>query len=86
MAVKTLFALLVSLLLTMSLCLNIAFLIPMPRDVYLFVGFVGGFLTWGGFISWVYCQSSIKSTLKTALPVFVVSAVINITFYTGVLA
>jgi hypothetical protein len=83
---KTFVGIIVSMFLNMSLFLNVAYLVPLPRDVYLFIGFVGGFLLWGAILSYFYCQSSIKKALKYCLPLLLFSATINGLFYTEVLS
>lgn len=82
---KTLIGLIVSLLLMMSLFLNFAYLVPLPKDVYLFIGFVGGFLLWAGIMTYFYCQTTVRAPLKYCLLVFLGSGAINSLFYTGVL-
>ncbi|MCC2607447.1 hypothetical protein [Planctobacterium marinum] len=83
---KTIVGIILSLVLSMSLFLNIAYLVPFPRDVYLFIGFVGGFLLWGGLFTVFYCYSSIKRPLLYCLITLAISATINGLFYTGVWA
>ena len=86
MWVKTLLGLVVSLILNMNLFLNVAYLFPMPRDVYLLIGFVGGFLLWGCLFTWFYSHSSIKKPLKFYIPLTIGSGMINSMFFMGVLS
>lgn len=83
---KTIFGFLLSMLLTMSLVLNFAYLAPIARDMYLFIGFVSFFLIWAGLMSYYYCCDNMKQAAKASLPTLLVSVVVNTLFYTGVLA
>lgn len=82
---KTLIGLFLGLLLAMSIFLNIGYLIPMPRDILLFSGYVGIFLAWAGFMTWFYSAESLKKPMKIALPLFFGSVGINSLFYLGVI-
>lgn len=83
---KTLIGTLVSMLVTMSLILNLAYLLPVAIDVYLFVAFISFFLVWAGLLSYFYSLDKITQGLKICVPVLVLSAALNGAFYTGVFA
>lgn len=77
---KTILGLLMSLLLTMTLMLNIAYTFPISRDIYLLIGFIGGTLVWGGIMTYFYCANTIKPILWSVI-IFLISAAINALFY-----
>lgn len=82
---KTIVGLLASMFISMSLTINMAYLLPVPIDVSLFIGFVSFFLLWGGWLSYFYSLDKVKQGVKTCVPVFMISMAINAVFYTGVL-
>lgn len=80
---RTFIALFLGLLLNVSFMLNLAYMTPLPRDIYLLIGFVGGFLLWGGIATYYYCVESIKLPLIKGLIVLAASAGINSLFALG---
>lgn len=82
---KTLVGLVVSLLLNMSFMLNIAHIIPMPRDIYLLIGFVGGILLWGGIMTVFYCADNLKRPMLYCGPLLLGSIGVNSLFYLGMI-
>lgn len=81
---KTFAGFFVGLLLYVTLTLNMAFLLPIPRDVYMLIGFVGGFVLWAGIAAYFYSVSSLKKPLLVSAGVLVVSGGINALFITEV--
>lgn len=81
---KTILGLLMSWLLTMTLMLNMAYLFPIGRDLYLLIGFVGSTMVWGGIMAYFYCTNTTKPILWSLVP-FLVSAALNALFYLQVL-
>lgn len=82
---KTLVGLFVSMFVSMSLTINMAYILPVAIDVSLFTGFISFFLLWGGFLSYFYSLDKVKQGLKTCLPLLLISIGINAVFYTGVI-
>ncbi|AFJ02945.1 hypothetical protein Q7C_1804 [Methylophaga frappieri] len=82
---KTLIGFVVSLVLNLSLMVNIAYLLPLSRQVYLLIGFVGGILLWAAIMTVFYCHDRLAQPLKYCLPLLVVSAAVNALFVTGIL-
>lgn len=83
MWLKTLVAVPGSLLLSLSLMINLAYLPAVPRDVYLFVGFVGGILVWAALLTMCYCVDGLRRPLLWGGPLVLVSLVVNSVFITG---
>lgn len=81
---RTLLALLLAFLLNVSLMLNLAYLVPMPRDIYLLIGFVGGFLLWAGFATYYYSVDALKKPVIKGLSLLAVSAGVNAVFALGI--
>jgi len=79
---KSLVGLLLGFLLSMSLFLNIGFIAPLPRDVFLIIAVIGGFTVWSALISWFYCVQSIKKPTLLCLGALLITAAINAYFYT----
>lgn len=84
MWIRTLVALILGLLLNVSLMLNLAYLVPLPRDMYLLIGFIGGFLLWAGFATYYYSVASLKAPVVKGLLLLVVSSGVNSLFALGV--
>lgn len=61
--------------------LNVAYSLPIDRDIYLLIGFIGGVLLWAGIMSYFYCANTLKP-IAISFAVFIVSAAINTLFYT----
>ena len=80
---KTLVSFFLGFFCSVSLCINIGFAIPIPRDVFLFFSVLGGFSGWVVLISWFYCVQSIKKPGVICLIIFSLSAAINAWFYMG---
>lgn len=78
---KTLVGLLLGFLLTMSLFMNIGFIAPLSRDVFLLIAVIGGFTLWSALISWFYCVQSLKKPALICLVGFLATAMINAWFY-----
>ena len=78
---KTLVGLLLGFLLTMSLFMNIGFIAPLSRDVFLLIAVIGGFTLWSALISWFYCVQSLKKPALIWLVGFLATAMINAWFY-----
>ena len=74
---KSILGLLLGFLLSMSLAINLGFLLPIPRDVFLLIAVLGGFSFWAGIISWFHCVTSVKRPSLISLLVFVLSALLN---------
>lgn len=86
MWLKTLLGFFVSLFLSLSLMLNTAYLLPMHREVYLLLGFVGGILLWGAIMTVFYCSSHIGRLMWFWGPLLLISLSINGAFMLGVFA
>ena len=80
---KTLVSVILGFFCSVSLCINIGFTVPIPRDVFLFFSVVAGFIGWAAIISWFFCVQSIKKPAIICLIIFSLSAVINAWFYIG---
>lgn len=80
---KTLLGFVVSLLLNISLLFNIDYLTPIPTEVFLLIGFIGGFILWASIMSYFYCAPSVKKPMLYCTPLLIVSASINTFFYLG---
>ena len=61
----------------MSLAMNVGFLLPIARDVFLLVAVLGGFTFWSGMISWFYCVQSVKRPAIISVVLFALSALLN---------
>jgi spore maturation protein SpmA len=81
---KTLVGFVVSLLLSLSLMLNVAYLIPLHREVYLLLGFVGGILLWAGMMTVFYCVERVGKVMRVCGPLLVGSVAVNALFVAGV--
>ena len=81
---KTLVGFFISLLLNMSLMLNIAHTLPIPRQIYLLTAFVGGIFVWAGIMTVFYCADNIKRPMLYCGPLLLVSAGVNALFILGV--
>lgn len=82
---KTLLGFMISLLLNTCLMLNLAYLTPLPRDVYLLLAFVGGILLWAGIMTVFYCTNKLQRTMLYCIFLLFVSAGINVMFYLGMI-
>ncbi|WP_085297364.1 hypothetical protein [Cognaticolwellia mytili] len=78
---KTFIGLFLGFFLSMSLFMNIGFIVPLAKDVFLFIAVIGGFTVWSALISWFYCVQSIKRPALICLASFLVTALINAWFY-----
>ncbi|WP_297809152.1 hypothetical protein [uncultured Methylophaga sp.] len=86
MWLKTLLGFFVSLSLSLSLMLNTAYLLPLPREVYLLLGFVGGIVLWGVIMTMFYCASGVGRLMWYCGTLLVISLAINGAFMLGVFA
>lgn len=77
---KSISAFIWGLVLSISLMLNINYLIPLPVDVSLLVGLLSAFVLWGGVMVYCFSRNTVKQASITCLKIFVVSASIN-TFF-----
>ncbi|PAJ76226.1 hypothetical protein CJF42_00590 [Pseudoalteromonas sp. NBT06-2] len=68
-------------LLSMSLFMNIGFIAPLSRDVFLFIAVIGGFTVWSALISWFYCVQSIKKPTLVCLVGLLITSMVNVYFY-----
>lgn len=80
---KTMVGLVVSLLLAMSLFVNIGYFVPLQRDILLFIGYVGIFIVWAALMSWFYCSSSLRRPGLTCIGLFLLSSAANSVYYFG---
>ncbi len=78
MFVKTLYGLLMGLLLSISLVLNINLLVPIDEDARLLMGLLLAFPIWAATITWCYFLEPIKQILKKPLLVLVPSFICNL--------
>ncbi|MEM9102390.1 MAG: hypothetical protein AAGB12_08695 [Pseudomonadota bacterium] len=83
---KTLVGFVVSLMLNTSLIFNIDNLIPMPTQIFLLFGFIGGFILWVLIMTYFYCVPSIKKPMIILTPILLISVAINVFFYGGATA
>jgi hypothetical protein len=86
MWLKTGVGLILSLLVCMSLLLNLAYLVPMSRDIYLLFGFVGTFVIWASLMTYFYSEPTITKPVKYSFTTLLISGLVNAFFYFEVLA
>ena len=84
MWVKSIAGCIFGLLFFVSLSMNLFYLAPLGREVYLLTGYVGGFILWAGIMTYIYCQDSFWQALKQSALVFLGSLAINTVFFLGV--
>ena len=77
MWVRTLAGLLIGLILNTSLMLNIAHLLPISRQMYFLITFIGGFCLWAGIATVFYCAHGVKKPLLYCLGILIPSLGIN---------
>jgi hypothetical protein len=77
---RTMAALLWGLVLSVSLMLNINYLLPLPTTIKLFVGLLLAFIIWAGVMTYCFSQSTAIKASLFCVKVFVVSAIINAAF------
>lgn len=65
------------LFLSISLMLNVNYLIPVPADVSLLIGLLLAFVLWGGTMVYCFSCDTVKQASFTCFKVFFVSALIN---------
>lgn len=80
---KTLVGLVLGFIVSMSLVINIGFVVLVPRDIFLLVAVLTGFTLWAGLICWFYTFSSALKPSVICLLLLVVSAGFNVFCYIG---
>lgn len=83
MWLKTFIALLVGLFINASLVLNLTFILPLPIDVLLLLGYILSFILWAGVMTWFYCHETLRQALKPCVPIFLVSVAVNVFMIMG---
>lgn len=83
---KTLSGVFFGFVLNVSLMMNIAFLLPVDRQVVLLIGYIGGFFVWAGIATYFYCVENLKPVLVKSAIVLFISATINGLFVSKVLS
>ena len=81
---KTFAGLLFGFIVSMSLVINVGFVIPVPRDVFLIAAVLTGFTLWAGLLCWFYTFSSVLKPSLICLLILALSAGLNALFYNGV--
>ncbi|REL25608.1 hypothetical protein DXX93_02940 [Thalassotalea euphylliae] len=78
---KSLAGFLLGFLSTMSLFIVIGFVLPLPRDVFLLIAVIGGFVLWSALLAWFYCMPSIKKPTLFCVASLLVTGLVNTWFY-----
>lgn len=68
-------------LLTMSVCSAVGQFITQGVDVFLFITYIGGFMVWAGYMTWIYVQDSLKKPVVLSFLLLALSAMVNALFY-----
>lgn len=82
---KTLSGIFLGFILNVSLMMNIAFLLPVERQVVLLIGYIGGFFVWAGIATYFYSVENLKTALLKSSCVLLISAIVNGLFVSKVL-
>ncbi|MDP2560643.1 hypothetical protein [Psychrobium sp. 1_MG-2023] len=77
---KTLIAIFVGCIVSISLMLNINYLMPFAIDTRLFIGLLCAFPIWVGVMTWCYASESAKQALKRCAILLVPSVAMNALF------
>lgn len=77
---KTIISVLGGCILSISLMLNLNFILPLEVDTRLFIGLLLAFPLWVGVMIWSYASENFKQALKRCLWLFLPSVVINALF------
>ena len=74
---KTATGLFLGLLVTVSLLLNLFYLLPWAQDTKLLTGLLFGFVAWGSIMSWCYSLKTAWQSLRVLFPLLALSALLN---------
>lgn len=80
---KTLTSFFLGLLLSISLMMNLASLLPLAIDTVLIIGFIANFFVWSGVMVYFYAFDTIKKPLIQSGLILLVSIVGNILLLPG---
>lgn len=80
---KTLTSFFLGLLLSISLMMNLASLLPLAIDTVLIIGFITNFFVWSGVMVYFYAFDTIKKPLIQSGLILLISIVGNILFLPG---
>lgn len=80
---KTLTSFFLGLLLSISLMMNLASLLPLAIDTVLIIGFIANFFVWSGVMVYFYAFDTIKKPLIQSGLILLISIVGNILLLPG---